>query len=274
MERGNRRRFFRQSIELPIAMEVEGSPAAVYGVLLNISEAGCRLRSLILIERDRSVSFGLKRCERAPLMLRGRIVARETPSAGGGYEYGISFSVLNDRRCERLRREICELQRREGAARAGRRPPSTMSPVKMRQRRYSVRALAAFPVRYRQANRAAQLCEANDISAGGLRLVTREVLALGSIVELRFKLPNDYLDMYPPARERAEISPFGLREVRLPDNRRPFEEMLVHGRVVSHFGPAHGREAFGIAFTDIDGYQREEIARFTHAAQLAKLRMG
>jgi hypothetical protein len=53
----------------------------------------------------------------------------------------------------------------------------------MKQRRNGVRALTAFPVRYPQANRAAQTCEAN-------------------------------------------------------------------------VAPIRGREIFGIAFTDVDGYQR------------------
>ncbi|HEV7178788.1 MAG TPA: hypothetical protein VGN11_02890, partial [Candidatus Baltobacteraceae bacterium] len=49
LEKGNQRQFYRQSMELPIAIGVSGLPAAVYGTLINISETGCRLRSLILI---------------------------------------------------------------------------------------------------------------------------------------------------------------------------------------------------------------------------------
>ena len=60
IERGNQRRTYRQSIELPIAIEA-GLPAPVYGTLVNISETGCRIRSLILIDRDRDVRFELKR---------------------------------------------------------------------------------------------------------------------------------------------------------------------------------------------------------------------
>jgi c-di-GMP-binding flagellar brake protein YcgR len=54
--------------------------------------------------------------------------------------------------------------------------------------------------------------------------------------------------------------------------RRPFEEMALRGRVVTRFQPAREREVYGVAFIEIDGYQREEIARFTHAMQLSKLR--
>jgi c-di-GMP-binding flagellar brake protein YcgR len=273
---GNQRNYYRQSIELPIAVEVSGLPAPVYGTLINISETGCRLRSLILIDRDRDVNFELKRPGQPPFLLRGRIVTRATPPHGGGYEYGVNFSRMTNSERAQLAREITEMQRREALSRSESRRtpprPSPKAPVSLKQRRTSVRTLVGFPVRYRQANKPSSVAEANDVSTGGLRLICAEQLTLGSLVELRFTLPNDYLDVYPRAEERTEISPFGPRKVKIPDNRRPFEEMIVHGRVVSRFAPTRGREVYGVQFTDIDGYQREEIARFTHAVQLHKLR--
>ena len=273
IERGNQRRTYRQSIELPIAVEIAGLPAPVYGTLINISETGCRLRSLILIDRDRDVSFELKRPGNSALRLRGKVVSRSTPPAGGGYEYGVTFKMTNSER-EALNKEIQELQRREAAARADLRPATigTTATANAKQRRGSVRTLVGFPVRFRIPGRPAITAEANDVSTGGLRLITEEKLELGTMVELRFTLPNSVLWVYPAAEERTEITPFGPRRIRIPDNRRPFEEMIVHGRVVSRFAPNRDREVYGVQFTDIDGYQREEVARFTHAVQLAKLR--
>jgi c-di-GMP-binding flagellar brake protein YcgR len=135
-----------------------------------------------------------------------------------------------------------------------------------------VRTLVAFPIRFRIATRSPLDGEANDISTGGLRLMSSEKIAAGTMMELRFTLPSTMLWVYPHPGERTEITPFGPRPVRVPDNRRPFEEMAMQGRVISQFAPARGRDVYGVAFTDIDGYQREEIARFTHAVQLAKLR--
>jgi c-di-GMP-binding flagellar brake protein YcgR len=272
LEPGNQRRFYRQSIELPVAIGVEGLPAAVYGTLVNISETGCRIRSLILVERERPVTFGLKRSSGPGLSLRGRVVMREDPERGGGYEYGISFEPMDEAKREALAQEIREMQRREAAARASLREQPAITRGSTAQRRGSVRTLAIFPVRYRLASRAAMLAEANDVSTGGLRLLAREALAVGATAELRFTLPDNFLDVYPPASERAEISPFGRRKVRLPDNRRPFHEILVHGRIITRLASMRGREIYGVAFIDIDGYQREEIARFTHAVQLARLR--
>jgi len=272
-ERSNQRRTYRQSIELPVAVEVEGLPAPVYGMLINISETGCRLRSLILIDRERDVRFELKRPGSKAILLRGWIVQRSSPPTGGGYEYGVTFK-LSDRERETLIREIQEMQRREAAARADSRtapiaPPSTATG---KQRRTSVRTFIGFPVKYRITGGSSIIAEANDVSAGGLRLICQEKLETGVMVELRFTLPNNVLWVYPAAEERTEITPFGPRRIRIPDNRRPFEEMLVQGRVVTHFAPTRDHEVYGVQFTDIDGYQREQIARFTHAVQLAKLR--
>lgn len=273
IERGNQRRTYRQSIELPIAVEITGLPAPVYGTLVNISETGCRIRSLILIDRDRDVRFELKRPGHKAILLKGRVVSRATPSSGGGYEYGVTFVLTNTER-EVLLGEIQEMQRREAAARADNRPPSVApAPAATdKQRRGSVRTMVGFPVRYRTPGKPAIVAEANDVSMGGLRLITAEKIEIGTMVELRFTLPNSVLWVYPAPEERTEITPFGERRIRIPDNRRPFDEVLVHARVVSRFAPQREREVYGVQFTDIDGYQREEVARFTHAVQLAKLR--
>ncbi|MDE2482676.1 MAG: PilZ domain-containing protein [bacterium] len=275
LERSNQRRYYRQSIELPIAIEVSGLPAPVYGTLINISETGCRLRSLILIERDRDVNFEIKARPGAPAMpLKGRVVTRATPPSGGGYEYGVNFSRMTSTERAALAREIHEMQRREALTRAESKAPAKPAPIakSAKQRRGSVRTMVAFAVRYRVPGKPSIVAEANDISTGGLRLMCQEPIPLGTQVELRFSLPSHVLAVFPPAGARTEITPFGPRSVRIPDNRRPFEEMTIAGRVVSRFQPTRGREVFGVQFTDIDGYQREEIARFTHAVQLARLR--
>lgn len=270
-EAENQRRHFRQSIELPIALSVEGLPAEVFGTLVNISETGCRFRSLILLVRSRRVNFELRRPSAPSIPLRGRIVTRRFPPHGGGYEYGVDFDLAAPEEREHLHKVIVDLQRRVGAARANERG-TIVTDENSAQRRKSMRAAVTFPIRYRLEGRASAIGEASDISMGGLRLACEHPLPNDALLELRFTLPADVLSVYPPASERLEISPFGPRHVRIPDNRRPFEEMTARGRVVTNFGRKGSREAYGIQFMDIDGYQREEIARFTHASQLAKLR--
>ena len=268
----NKRRFFRQSIELPIAFSVVGLPAPVHGTLINISETGCRLRSLILVERNSGVEFELRRPQHPVFQLNGRVIARTAPERGGGFEYGINFEAMPPDERQKLAHQIRALQRRDAKARAEKLPPDVPPPSGSKQRRASVRTFAPFALRYRIARRASRAARGNEVSTGGLRLTASEAIPNGTILQLRFTLPSSYLEAYPPKAERTEITPFGPRTIRIPDNRRPFEEMKIHGRVVARFLRSNGNHVYGIAFTDIDGYEREEIARFNHAVQLTNLR--
>ena len=271
-DRANQRRAYRQSIELPLAVSVRGLPAPVYGTLINISETGCRLRSLILVDKGRIVEFELSRPGSPSLKLRGRVLSRATPQSDAGYEYGVAFEDMAAEKRDLLAREIAEMQRRAASARVAARDTAKYVAEGGKQRRTSVRTNFSVPIRYRPVNRPAAVGEATDISAGGLRLLCGDSLAIGSDLEMRFTLPTNVLSVYPAPEGRVEITPFGQRRVHVPDNRRPFEEMAIRGRILARYEAQEGRELYGVAFTDIDGYQREEIARFTHAVQLQRLR--
>jgi c-di-GMP-binding flagellar brake protein YcgR len=79
--------------------------------------------------------------------------------------------------------------------------------------------------------------------------------------------------VYPEETAVLDLSqPTPRKITSRPDMRRPFTEMAIRGRVVTRFQPVRDREVYGVAFLEIDGYQREEIARFTHAIQLSKIR--
>jgi c-di-GMP-binding flagellar brake protein YcgR len=244
----------------------------VYGTLINISDSGCRLRSLILLDRNRIIEFELSRPGSPTLRLRGRVLSRATPQSDAGYEYGVAFEEVPEGQRDALSREITEMQRRAAAARVAAREAAKYTTGGGKQRRTSVRTVIAVPIRYRPVNRSASTGEASDISAGGLRLLCKDSLAIGSELEIRFTLPSSVLNVYPTADNRLEITPFGQRRIHVPDNRRPFDEMAMHGRILARYEAQKGLEVYGVAFTDIDGYQREEIARFTHAVQLARIR--
>ncbi len=268
---GNRRRHFRHSMELPIAVSARGMSAPIYAVLIDLSATGCRVRSLILLDRERVIEFKLQRAGYPALPLLGRIVSRTTPTSGAAFEYGVAFEELTARDVEQLNREVSELQRRAAAARA-QEAQANRTPQDRSQRRKAVRAMTSFPLRFRCEGRASIIGQATDVGAGGLRLACTENFTIGTELELRFTLPSDVLKAYPPSGARLDITPFGPRRIRIPDNRRPFDEMFARGRIAAQFPPSKGRAVYGVEFTDIDGYTREEIARFTHAVQLSKLR--
>ena len=268
----NKRKAFRQSLELPIAVAVRGLAAPIYATLLDLSEGGCRFRSLILIERGSPVEFAIPRRDGSKLTLGGKIVVRAMKSHGAQYEYGVTFARLLPSTREEISHVLLEMQRRAGISRAEARTAPVAPSANAKQRRQTVRAFITFPIRFRRQGKPSQQGEASDIGSGGLRLTCPDSLPLGTTLELRFLLPSRVLDIYPPPTEKIEITPFGLKTVRIADHRKPFEEMTIHGRVVSQFDPKRTLHVHGVEFIDLDGYSREEIARFTHAVQLTKLR--
>ena len=267
-----KRATFRQSLEIPISFEAGGKAAQVYGTLIDISETGCRLRSLILLDRDCVVRFELRRSGGASLRLRGHVAGRRAPSDGAGYEYGITFDGLSAAERKQLIAEIMEMQRREAAARAHVRDEKP--PQQNDQRRKDLRQSVSFPISFRRPGSVWLSGFCADVSAGGIRLVCGDAIEDGSEIELRFTLPNEVLDVFPKGGERTEITPFGPRRVRVPDNRRPFDQIFARAQVVAKLAAVEGRNSFGVEFVNLDGYSREEIVRFNHALQLRRLRTG
>ncbi|HUY11570.1 MAG TPA: PilZ domain-containing protein [Candidatus Dormibacteraeota bacterium] len=269
---GTQRATFRQSLEMPIAFEAGGRPAPVYGTLIDLSETGCRLRSLVLLDRECLVRFELRRGTGAALKLRGHVAGRRSPRDGGGYEYGISFDSLAPQERKALLEEIMEMQRRDAAARMQSRTEKPPAPPD--QRRKDLRQSISFPISFRRPGSAWQNAFCADVSAGGIRLACGDAMEDGTEIEIRFTLPSDVLEVFPKGGERTEITPFGPRKVRVPDNRRSFDQIYTRGHVVAKLPPLEGRNSYGVEFANLDGYSREEIMRFNHALQLRRLRNG
>ena len=115
---------------------------------------------------------------------------------------------------------------------------------------------------------------ANDLSAGGLRLSTDEDLIKGSILELDFRLPDDFLAELTIDKEVFEQTPFGPRPTTVKAQPPPFEPMRMRAQVLSTFYvPATKHLAHGTKFIDIAEEAREELTRFIHLWQLHRIRM-
>jgi c-di-GMP-binding flagellar brake protein YcgR len=101
------------------------------------------------------------------------------------------------------------------------------------RRRY-VRIAVSFPVTYaRDGESETNSGLSSDLGGGGLRLATDEDLPLGSVLLLRFGLPQV---------ER---------------------EIVVRGRIVlSFYNAEDGRFFHGVVFTHIDPRDQEEIVRY------------
>jgi len=108
------------------------------------------------------------------------------------------------------------------------------------------RVAVSIPVRYRLDGRIGHAAGwINDLSGGGIKLVTEEDLPANSVIALRFALP----DSEEPIHARGRV-------------------------VLSYRDDPRGRYAHGVRFTAIDGAQREMIVRYVHKLQLMRLQEG
>ncbi len=115
---------------------------------------------------------------------------------------------------------------------------------------------------------------ANDLSAGGLRLSTDEDLLKESLLELEFRLPDEFLAGLTVEKEVFEQTPFGLRPETVKAQPPPFEPMHVRAMVLSTFYiPATRQLAHGMKFVDIARETQEELTRFVHLWQLHQIRL-
>ncbi|HTU69285.1 MAG TPA: PilZ domain-containing protein [Candidatus Baltobacteraceae bacterium] len=260
------------SLEMPVVMSVRRLPAPVYGTLMEVNANGARIRSLVLMERGTEVEFDLSLAGNAPITVNGRVEGRRNASSGARFEYLLSFETMAEPQVDALARAVGDLDRRAAATRSIQRSLDAI-PTTDRERRGSYRALTAFPVHFRREGDEWNEGKVGDISATGIRLTCAELIAIGTVLDMRLTLPASVLDVYPEETAVLDISQGVPRRVGgRADMRRPFEEMRLRGRVVTRFQPVREREVYGVAFIEIDGYQREEIARFTHAVQLSKIR--
>jgi c-di-GMP-binding flagellar brake protein YcgR len=142
------------------------------------------------------------------------------------------------------------------------------------QKRTAYRASVEFPVLYTVDGRAGTRgASANDLSAGGLRLMGDEDLINGSVVNFRFTLPNDMVRSVQVEKEIEEKTPFGTRKRKIMVPPAPFDAMVIRSKVVIAFLNVKRRKfAHGVQFLEIDDRSREEIQRFIHIWQIRQLR--
>jgi len=259
------------SMEMPVVMSVRRLPAPVYGTLMEVNAQSARVRSLVLMERGAEVEFDLALGGNAPITVNGRVEARRNAVSGARFEYHVSFASMAEAEIDALVRVIRDLEQRSAASRSIQRSLDAL-PTTDRQKRGSYRALSAFPAQFRREGNQWSEGKVSDISATGIRMSCEELVAIGTMLDMRVMLPSGVLEVYPEETAVLDLTQSVPRRIGRADMRRPFEEMPLRGRVVTRFQPVREREVYGVAFIEIDGYQREEIARFTHAVQLSKIR--
>jgi len=143
------------------------------------------------------------------------------------------------------------------------------------QKRIAYRAAVEFPVLYSIVGRTGwREASASDLSAGGLRLMVDEDVPVGSLIDLRFTLPNELVrGVYTEKviEERTITGRTHTRHKRIPP--APFVAMRLRARVVvASLNVRREQFAHGVQFAEIDASTREEVQRFIHMWQLRQLR--
>lgn len=143
------------------------------------------------------------------------------------------------------------------------------------EKRRSYRADVQFPVTYVvEGQGEAHTALTRNVSAGGMRIVGDEPLALGSgIAFVRFALPNELVGDVRFEREVEQRTLRGRVRKRLRVAPAPFGEMTLPVKLVSteHDAKFH-KPATGVEFVNVPPSLREELHRFVHVLQLNELR--
>lgn len=142
------------------------------------------------------------------------------------------------------------------------------------QKRTAFRMPVEFEVFYTLVGRRGRRSAvANDLSAGGLRLLADEDLLKGSLMSLEFRVPDDFLSTMTIDKEVYEETPFGKRAKSSKVQPPPFEPFQLDAKVlVTFFDLKRRRFAYGMTFVDVDPPVTEELQRFIHLWQLNQLR--
>ena len=140
--------------------------------------------------------------------------------------------------------------------------------------RQSYRASFEFPVLYAADGRTGMRSAlANDLSAGGLRLIGDEDFPDQSTIELRFTLPNELINNVHVEKEIVQTTPRGKTKKKIMVPPEPFHEMTVRGKIVIAFFNLKRRKfEHGVQFFGIAERTQEEIQRFIHVWQIRQLR--
>ncbi|HTU81642.1 MAG TPA: PilZ domain-containing protein [Candidatus Acidoferrales bacterium] len=253
------------SLEFPVSVSARGiAPASA--VLEHLTANECRFRTVVFFDPGDGVEFAYATSS-GQIFVRGSVVARTT--SGPRFLYRMRLDRMSSKELDALARAVNENHRR--AASRNFAQSLNAVPTTDRLTRASVRVVTQFPLVYRTPKDGFRNAKAGNVSSGGLLMSCADVLVEGLPVELRFTLPSDVLRVFP-----EETAVLDLRNARIDysptDPRRPFEEMVVGARVVTGREAGGGGYRYGLAFTAIDGYQQEEIARYTHAVQRSRNR--
>ena len=272
----NKREFFRLQLRMPIQLQT--GILSIPALLVDLSGGGCQVYSRVQVEA-KAVKFKLKRTDgMSEIELGGLIKGKGFLEKERVFVYGIAFEGLSERTQQALVQEIAMIERRERlkaqeAAKAVPKPQNANG----RHERSAFRVAWPFKMTFSIVGKPGTMqAQALDISVGGMRMSSDQLLKDESKIELQFTLPDKVLDVLTTSETVGKSELFGARFAaeKKVVKQKPFPPMRLHAMVRPGKVTERGKFTYGLAFEDADPMIREEIQRFVHAAQLMKRKMG
>jgi c-di-GMP-binding flagellar brake protein YcgR len=255
----NRRLFYRQAMYLRINLRVSGMRVPVPATLIDLSGGGGMVQSRTMLKPHVSVEFDVPREEQAHLRLSGKIRKVTYSAPDRTFRYAIEFDSLDDDTRESLLRFIIEEQRRTiSLSRRGEDGKAHIS-TRIHEQRAHRRIELNMTVRYTVGDGGAFDATAIDVSTGGMRIITEQVLRQEWVVTIRFTLPSEVL--------RAVQHVKGAKR-----SVAPFQELRMQARALPGIKQSRGRYVQSLTWVHPDPSATEEIDRFVRAARFATLR--
>lgn len=254
------------SLESATVVRARGmSPANA--IVEHVTATECRVRSVVMFDVGATIEFDLRLPDHDAIAISGRIATR-TP-AGPRFIYKVGLERMSPKQTDQLAATLANRHRNTRL-----RDPATLKelPTTDGLTRKQLRLEAEFPMQYRTAKEGFKSAKAANISTGGLLLTCSDALVEGMYIEMHFTLPSGVLEVYPEETAVLDLRNPLKRRIVPSKLRRPFEDMVIHGRIAFHEVHGNGVYSYGVTFCSLDRSDREEIARYVDAVRHEKLR--
>ena len=255
----NRRSFYRQPMYQRITLRVAGIRVTVPATLIDISGGGCLLTARTMLQAQTDIEFDLARTGAPGLRLGGKIRKATYTASDRTFRYAVEWAAMGEEAHDELMRFISDEQRRtlNGARRPAEEDslnPKTRPSTRIQELRSHRRVEVNIPIRYTINERPGSFtATAVDVSTGGVRIITDQVLRQEWNVTLSFTLPAEPLRVYQQLKGTTGT---------------PFEELRVVARALPGVKQSRGRYVQSLIWVNPDPRQTQEINRFVQVVQL------
>lgn len=257
----------KHTFDVPVKMRVRGALLPASATLLHIAISGCRLRASAVMERGTALSFEWRLSDGRLLTIPGVIAARYPARNGSpGYEYAVALEALPENDSDALEKEAAQLVRSASAK-------SYDTALVDISQFLNYRVPDDVTISYRIDNpRTFGIAGACDITGNALRMRCSETLRINEMVHLAVRLPDVVLSVHKGKDDELVTAPMSTEQVPRKTLRRPFQEIQLSGRVAGVVKDSKRRDAYEIELLNLNAVARQEIARYIHASQLARLK--